>query len=87
MYPCPFMTSTRHIHELAARRAIVELEGGNPRDISRYLDETGTQYNEMIEWIRRDLNVTTLKYQRLEDMINAIGLPGEDLCLYCWTGK
>ena len=39
------------------------------------------------EWIRKDLNVTTLRYQRMEHMIQAIGLPREHLCLYCWTGE
>ncbi len=41
----------------------------------------------MIEWIRRDLNVTSLKYLHIEDMIAAIGLPEEQLCLYCWRGR
>jgi amidophosphoribosyltransferase len=41
----------------------------------------------MVSWIAKDLNVTSLKYQKLADMVKAIGLPKEDLCLYCWTGK
>jgi amidophosphoribosyltransferase len=41
----------------------------------------------MIEWIRRDLNVTSLKYIHIEEMIAAIGLPEEQLCLYCWRGR
>ena len=41
----------------------------------------------MIEWIRKYLNITTLKYQTLDDMIEAIGLPKENLCTYCWNGK
>jgi amidophosphoribosyltransferase len=41
----------------------------------------------MVEWIARDLEVTTLRYQTLDDMIGAIGLPKERLCLYCWTGE
>jgi amidophosphoribosyltransferase len=40
----------------------------------------------MVEWIRRELGVTTLRYQRIEDMVTAIGLPREKLCLYCWVG-
>jgi len=40
----------------------------------------------MVEWIRKDLEVTTLRYQTVEDMVVAIGLPEEQLCLYCWTG-
>jgi amidophosphoribosyltransferase len=41
----------------------------------------------MVDWIARDLEVTTLRYQTVEDMISAIGLPREKLCLYCWTGE
>jgi glutamine phosphoribosylpyrophosphate amidotransferase len=41
----------------------------------------------MVEWIARDLEVTTLRYQTLEDMIGAIGLPKEKLCTFCWTGE
>jgi amidophosphoribosyltransferase len=41
----------------------------------------------MIEWIRKDLGVTTLRYQTIEEMIESIGLPKEKLCTYCWTGE
>jgi amidophosphoribosyltransferase len=41
----------------------------------------------MIDWIRRDLNITSLKYLAIEDMIAAIGLPADQLCLHCWLGR
>ncbi len=41
----------------------------------------------MVEIIRRRLNLTTLKYQRLEDMVAAIGLPREKLCTHCWDAS
>jgi len=41
----------------------------------------------MIECIGRQLNLTTLKYQRLDDLVKAIGLPKKKLCTYCWDGK
>jgi len=41
----------------------------------------------MVEWIARDLEVTTLRYLTIDDMVRAIGLPKEKLCLYCWTGE
>lgn len=87
MFPCEFLLSTRAFHELAARRAIKALEGYDLEDISKYLDSDSGKYNQMIEWIRQDLGVTTLKYQYLDDMIEAIGLPREELCLHCWTGE
>jgi amidophosphoribosyltransferase len=87
MYPCRFNLSTRSIHELAARKAIRSLEGHDIDDVSEYLDENSEKYKRMVEWIARDLGVTTLRYQTVDDMIEAIGRPKEDLCLYCWTGE
>ncbi len=86
MYPCRFCLSTRSLNELAARRAIRALEGKDLKDVSAYLDEDSEQYQKMVKWIADDLGVTTLRYQRLEDMMAAIGLPREKLCLYCWNG-
>ena len=87
MFPCKFNLSTRSIDELAARRAIRALEGRDIEDISEYLDYTSDKYKKMIDWICKDLGVTTLRYQTVDDMVQAIGLPKERLCLYCWTGK
>lgn len=87
MYPCRFCLSTRAKGELIARRAICEIEGKEIEDISDYLDHTSPKYKKMIEWIRKDMDVTTLRYQTIEDMVAAIGLPAEKLCLYCWNGK
>ena len=87
MFPCKFNYSTRSIHELAARRAIKTIEGKDIKDVSPYLDESSAKHKKMVEWITRDLGVTTLKYQKLDDMVSAIGLPKEKICLYCWTGR
>jgi amidophosphoribosyltransferase len=87
MFPCKFNYSTRSIHELAARRAIKAIEGKDIKDISPYLDEKSAKYKKMVDWISKDLGVTTLKYQKLKDMVAAIGLPEKQLCLYCWTGR
>ncbi|MFA5336027.1 MAG: amidophosphoribosyltransferase [Candidatus Omnitrophota bacterium] len=87
MFPCRYCLSTRSISELAARRAIKVLEGSDIDGISEYIDPKTDKYKAMVEWIRKDLGVTTLRYQLLEDMVKAIGLPKERLCLYCWTGE
>jgi len=87
MFPCKFNYSTRSINELAARRAIKDIEGKEPKSVCKYLDENSQEYKKMVAWINRDIGSTTLKYQKLSDMIAAIGLPKEKLCLYCWTGK
>ena len=87
MFPCKFNLSTRSIHELAARKAIHSLEGRDLEDISEYIDYKSDKYKKMVDWIARDLEVSTLRYQNIDDMVKAIGLPKEKLCLYCWTGK
>jgi amidophosphoribosyltransferase len=87
MFPCKFALSTRSTSELAARRAIRSIEGRDIEDVSGYLGPKSEKYARMVEWIRRELGATTLKYQTLEDMIQAIGLPRERLCLHCWSGE
>jgi len=87
MFPCKFNYSTRSIHELAARRAIKAIEGKDIKNVGAYLDEGSKEYRKMVDWITRDIGATTLKYQKLDNMISAIGLPKSRLCLYCWTGR
>lgn len=87
MFPCKFNYSTRSIHELAARRAIRDIEGEDIKEVASYLDESSPKYKRMVAWITKDIGVTTLKYQKLDDMVKAIGLPKNKLCLYCWTGR
>ncbi|MFP4057692.1 MAG: amidophosphoribosyltransferase [Candidatus Brocadiia bacterium] len=87
MFPCRYNISTRTEGELAARRAIKSIEGGAMGDIGPYLDPTSEKYRRMVEWIRNDLGVTSLKYLTTDDIVEAIGLPRERLCLYCWTGR
>ncbi len=87
MYPCRFNLSTRSIDELAARRAIRALEGHDIDDVSEYVDHRTEKYRRMVDWIAEDLGVTTLRYQILDDMVEAIGLGRDKLCLYCWNGE
>ncbi len=87
MFPCIYASSTRSTSELACRKAIRSMEGGDIENPAEYLDTSSAKYAQMIEWIRKDLNVTSLKYMAIEDMIQAIGLPADQLCLHCWQGK
>jgi amidophosphoribosyltransferase len=87
MFPCIYASSTRTTSELACRKAIRALEGKEIENLSEYLDTNSAKYSQMIDWIRRDINVTSLKYLAIEDMIAAIGLPADQLCLHCWQGK
>ena len=86
MFPCRFALSTRSIGELAARKAIRALEGKDIEDVSEYIDQRSKKYKRMVDWIGKDLGATTLKYQKIEDMVEAIGLSREKLCLCCWRG-
>jgi amidophosphoribosyltransferase len=87
MFPCKFNYSTRTLQELAARRAIQKIEGKDVKDIKPYVDDKSAKYKKMVEIICEELGATTLKYQTLKDMVEAIGLPKKSLCVYCWTGE
>jgi len=89
VFSCRFLNFSRSKSELdlAARKAINELEGDPNKHVEAYADTSSDRYRAMIETIRRRLGLTTLRYQRLDDMIRAIGLPREKLCTYCWNGE
>ena len=67
-------------------RAICALEGCDSNDLGDYLDSNTEKYRKMVSWIAKDIDVTTLEYQTLDDTVKAIGLPRERLCLSCWNG-
>ena len=87
-YGCKFLNFSRSRSELdlAARRAVKELEGTDGVDLEAYSRSDSEKHCAMVEKIRARLNLTSLKYQRLEDLIQAIGLPKERVCTYCWDG-
>lgn len=92
VYGCKFLNFSRSSSEmdLITRRVIARLEGG--KDVSdeilrQYTDPETKKYEEMIEEIRKELNFTSLRFNRLDDMLDAVGLPKEKLCTYCWDGK
>jgi amidophosphoribosyltransferase len=72
--------------DLAARKAIRELEGDNVGDLTEYSRPESDRYQAMEDRVRRRLNLTTLKYQRLDDLVSAIGLPKDKICTFCWDG-
>ncbi len=88
VYACKFLnfSTSKSEWDLAARRAIRELEGETVADLSAYTHPQTPAYQAMEERIRRRLNLTTLKYQLLEDLVEAIGLPKGKICTYCWDG-
>ncbi len=85
---CKFLNFSRSKSELdlAARKAIKEIEGVDGKDLDEYSTEGSEKYKGMIKQISQMLKLTTLKYQKLEDLVEAIGLPKEKICTYCWDG-
>jgi amidophosphoribosyltransferase len=87
VYGCKYLNFSRSksVMDLAARRAIKELKG-KEKDFKEYSNPDSVKYKAMVEVIRKELKLTTLRYQRLDDLVLAIGLPKEKLCTYCWDG-
>lgn len=88
VYPCKFINFSRSksVYDLITRRYIRGHEGENA-DIDKYIDPDGEPYKKMVEFIREKLNLTSLAFQRIDDLVKAIGLPEDQLCTYCWTGR
>ncbi|MBP5472170.1 MAG: amidophosphoribosyltransferase, partial [Lachnospiraceae bacterium] len=91
VYGCKYLNFSRSKSEmdLITRRVIERLEGGNvtPDLLKQYADPDSEKYAQMLEEIRKEMNFTSLRYARLDDMLDATGLPHEKLCTYCWDGK
>jgi amidophosphoribosyltransferase len=88
LFGCKFLnfSTSRSELDLAGRRAILEMEGGDPSDLTPYCDAGSAPYCAMVDGIRRRLGLTSLEYQRIEDLVEATGLPRSSLCTYCWNG-
>lgn len=90
VYGCKYLNFSRSKSEmdLITRRIIRKLEGGDagPDTLMRYCDPDTPQYEAMVEEIRKELNFTTLRFHRLDDMLNSTGLDHCRLCTYCWNG-
>jgi amidophosphoribosyltransferase len=88
VYGCKFLNFSRSRSELdlAARNAIRGLDGDGYRDLEEYSSCGSEKHCAMIDAIRRRLKLTTLQYQELDDLVDAIGLPKEQVCTYCWDG-
>ncbi len=88
VFGCKYLNfSPRSEMELVARKAIVKLEGKEPESFEEYCDPANEKYERMVNTIRKILNFSTLKYQNLPDMLDAIGIDPDKICTYCWNGK
>lgn len=88
LYPCEFLnfSQSRSPMELAGRKAISQLNGDH-KNLEKYSDPDSDDYKKMVETIAGTLGIDTLIYQRLDDLVEAIGLPKEKLCTHCWDGS
>lgn len=91
LFECKYLnfSASKSEMELITRRAIKELEGKDPdRELLyEYADPNSEKYEKMLEKICEMLKFTSLKYLRLDDMLNATGIDPTNLCTYCWNGK
>jgi amidophosphoribosyltransferase len=92
IFPCKFLnfSTSRNSYDLYARRIIRDMEGTeniSDETYMKYVDPDGEKHKEMVDIMRKHLQLTSLKFQRLEDLVNAIGLPKCDLCTHCWDNS
>ena len=90
LYGCKYLNFSRSTSEmdLITRRVIRDMEGeGRHVDLEAYADPESERYQTMVENIGKQLNFTSLRYNRLDDMIDSVGIDRCRLCTYCWDGK
>ena len=89
IFPCEFLnfSTSRSRLDLAGRSVINEIEVGDEENLDEYYTPGSDKYMEMIDRIRQRLRLTTLQYQKLDDLVQAIGLPKEKLCTHCWDNS
>jgi amidophosphoribosyltransferase len=89
LHTCKYLnfSQSRSELDLAARQAILALQGSPSESLDPYKQPGSTEFGAMVNQIRQRLRLTSLKYQTMEDMVASISLPKEQLCTYCWDGK
>ena len=92
LYGCKYLNFSRSSSEmdLITRRVIAKLEGTAdvPQEVlDDYANPDSERYATMVEEIRKELNFTSLAFNRLDDMLDAVGIDKCKLCTYCWDGK
>ena len=89
VYPCKFIgfTGSRSTMELITRRVIDDLEGPECKNLQAYAVTGSKEYNRMVEEIRRRLGLTSLRFNKIETLVKAIGLPKDQICTHCFDGS
>jgi amidophosphoribosyltransferase len=88
LYSCDFLnfSQSRSPMELAGRHAISQMDEGE-HDLSEYANPDSAKHKKMVDKVAENLDLDSLMYQRLDDLVEAIGLPKEKLCTHCWDGS
>ena len=91
LYGCKYLNFSRSNSELdlITRRVIKDLEQGDVTDevLAEYANPDSEKYQQMLDEICKRLKFTSLRYHRLDDLIESIGIEPCKLCTYCWDGK
>jgi len=89
IYPCHFLnfSTSRSTLDLAGRKAIAEIEDADDDTLAQYATAESEKNRVMVDRIRQRLKLTSLQYQKLENLVEAIGVPKERLCTHCWDGS
>ncbi|MDO4211720.1 MAG: amidophosphoribosyltransferase [Bacteroidales bacterium] len=89
IYGCQFIgfTSSKSDLELITRRIIGDLEGDPNKNLEAYTRTGSPEYNRLVQEIATRLNLDSLKFSTIEDLVAAIGLPKERICTHCFDGS
>ena len=89
IYPCKFLnfTASKSEMELITRRVIADLEGDPDKNLQDYATTDSEKYKAMVAEICRRLNLTSLRFSSIENMVEAIGLPKCRICTHCFDGS
>ncbi len=89
IFPCTFVnfSASRTPTELIARRYIAEKESPDFNDFQKYVDDKSEEHKEMVNYIKNELKLTSLKYNTLDTLVKSIGLPKERVCTHCFDGS
>lgn len=88
IYPCDYLNfaASRSPLELITRRYILQKEGAHDINLDKYAKAGTAEYNGMVNYIKEDLALSSLKFNSVDELINAIGLPKERVCTHCFDG-
>ena len=90
LFGCKYLNFSRSSSEmeLITRRILKEIADDDRKiDLKAYVNPDTVEYNDMVERIGKQLNFTSLRFNRLDDMMDAVGIDKEKLCTYCWDGR